>query len=163
MKHFHVPDMRRGFSMLTAIFTIVIIASVSVLILNLSAKMVHDTTAQYQHEQAAQYARSYTEFAIMALTANDRNTTDCLENISATLGAPSTGNGYSVSVRIAFIANGSGKGDVSNCSTTRVFSSAVTTLSTSLSAIIDVYVSYKDPDNINNPYITYHTRTLQKI
>jgi hypothetical protein len=156
--------MRQGFSMITAIFTIVLMASVAAMILNLSAKMVHDTTAQFQHEQAALYAKSYTEFAVMALMANDRNGTDCLEDISASIGAnPNQAKGYKVEVRISFISNGKGRGYLSNCSSTRIFDSNVTSVDTPLNAIIDVYVKYKNPDNAANPFITFHRRTLQKI
>jgi type II secretory pathway pseudopilin PulG len=74
--------MRRAFSMITAIFVIVLMATVAVLILNLSGKMVKETTAQFQREQAMLLAKSYTEYAVMAVTANDRNGTgNCLTDI----------------------------------------------------------------------------------
>jgi hypothetical protein len=67
--------MRHAFSMITAIFLIVLLATVAAFILNLSAKTVKDTVLQYKREQAILYARSYTEAAIMKATANAAATT----------------------------------------------------------------------------------------
>ncbi len=62
--------MRKAFSMITAIFIIVLMATVGAFILNISAKSVKSTVLQYKREQAILYARSYTELAIMDATAN---------------------------------------------------------------------------------------------
>ena len=62
--------MRQGFSMITAIFVIVLLATVGAFILNISAKSVKSTLLQYKREQAILYARSYTGLAIMDATAN---------------------------------------------------------------------------------------------
>jgi type II secretory pathway pseudopilin PulG len=154
--------MRRAFSMLIAITAIVLVAFLSSIVLGLSGKMIKETTNQFQHEQAQLYAKSYTEYAIMALTANDRTST-CMENIDSTIGDPDNGNGYRVKVRVAFIGNGNGKGDISNCSSERQLDNSVTTPKSPLSTIIDVYVEYKDPDNTSGAWFSYHRRTLQKI
>jgi len=147
--------------MLLAIFTLMICIFI-ICCSYLSGKMIKETTNQYQSEQAQLYAKSYTEYAIMALTANERNvTSNCLEDIKGTIGDPSNGNGYSVRVYISFLGNGIGKGDVSNCS--RVLSNSIKTVKSPLSVIIDVYVDYKDPDNTSGAWFTYHRRTLQKI
>jgi type II secretory pathway pseudopilin PulG len=152
--------LREAFSMLIAITVLLIVAFLSAIVLGLAGKMVKETTNQFQHEQAQLYAKSYTEYAIMALTANDRTQT-CLEDINGTIGTPSNGNGYRIRVKVAFIGNGVGKGDISKCS--RQLDNNVTTVKTPLSAIIDVYVDYKDPDNTSGAWFTYHRRTLQKI
>ena len=65
---------RKAFSMITAIVVIVLMASVAVFIMNLSGKMVKETTTQYQREQAILLSKSYTEYAVMAVTANEHNT-----------------------------------------------------------------------------------------
>lgn len=57
--------MRKAFSMITAIFIIVLMATVGAFILNISAKSVKSTVLQFKREQAILYARSYTELAIM--------------------------------------------------------------------------------------------------
>ncbi|DAB40341.1 MAG TPA: hypothetical protein CFH81_09090 [Sulfurovum sp. UBA12169] len=156
--------MRHAFSMLTAIIVIVLMATVAMLIISLSGKMVKETTTQFQREQAALLAKSYTEYAVMAVTANDRNATNnCLHDIDATIGSPATGNGYRIRTRIAYIGHA---GEVNSCAATRIFSNTVTTPRSPLNVIVDVYVEYKEPDHpdsTNAPWITYHKRTFQKI
>lgn len=155
--------MRNAFSMITAIFLIVIMATVAIFVMNLSGKIVKSTVTQYQHEQAELYAKSYTEYAILAVTGNDRSI-ECIEDISGTIGSPTTGNGYRVRTHIAYIVNGT-KVDVSKCSGTRVLSSGVTASSTPLTIIVDAYVDYQDPDNSGSsaPWLTVHRRSIQKI
>ena len=85
---------KKAFSMVTAIFVIVIMASVSALIMNVSGKTVKATTQQFQKEQAQLLARSYTELAILYIINYDRSAgNNCLETITDHFGA--TGNdGY---------------------------------------------------------------------
>ena len=153
--------MRKAFSMITAIFVIVIMATVGALVMSTSGKIVKTTTAQYQHEQAILYAKSYTEYAIMAVTGNDRSAT-CLQTITGTIGDDlDSGNGYRVRTHIAYIADGNST-DVSKCDNVRILSNSVSTTSTPLTIIIDAYVDYKDPDNTAQ-WRTVHRRTVQKI
>jgi hypothetical protein len=156
---------RQAFSMLTAIFVIVLMATVAMLVMNLSGKMVKGTTAQFQREQAVLLAKSYTEYAVMAVSANDRNTTgNCLTDIDGNNIIMSESNGgYQVRVRIAYIGHTS---EVDSCAGTRTFSGDVKTPLSPLNIIVDAYVEYKDLDHHdpdNAPWITYHKRTLQKI
>ncbi len=67
--------MRKAFSMITAIFIILLMSTVAVFILNTSAKTVKSSVLQYKREQAILYARSYTELAVMGATANAALTT----------------------------------------------------------------------------------------
>ena len=153
--------------MLTAIVIIVLMATVSVLVFNLSGKMVKGTTTQFHREQAMLLAKSYTEYAIMAITANERNSTHCLTTIEGTnIIRPVNQSGYQVEVDISYIGNNTELGLCAG--TTNIFSSGVTTPETPLSAVIDVYVRYKDVEHhealmADRPWITYHRRTLQKI
>lgn len=144
--------MRNGFSMLTAIFVIIIMATVAAFVTNLSGKIVKSTTVQYQHEQAELYAKSYTEFAVMAVTGNDRST-NCLSTVTGTIG------NYTIRTHIAYIGPAS---VIGNCANTRKLSTHVTTSKTPLTVIIDAYVDYQDLDNDNQTY-TVHRRTIQKI
>jgi len=158
--------MRQGFSMLTAIFVIVIMATVSALILNISAKTVKSTTIQYKHEQAILYAKSYTELAIMYASANDTNDTDCAEDINGVIGSNAdAGDGYDIQVRISYIGN-----DLNGCSLSRILNTASITTTKERHIIVDVYVRYRDPEMIaawgtpnGVPWVTYHRRTLQKL
>ncbi len=153
---------RKAFSMITAIFVIVLMATVAVFIMNLSGKIVKETTTQFQREQAMLLAKSYTEYAVMAVMANDRNTTgvNCLYTIKGDIGSsPSAGNGYRARVHLGYIGNTQ---EVGSCGG-RILSQGVTTEKSPLTVMIDVYIDYKDPDNTNGEWRTFHERTLQKI
>ena len=90
-----IHNQRKAFSMLTAIFIIVLMSTVGILVMNLAGKTVDETRAQYQREQSALLAKSYTEYAILAVMSNDRNNTDCIEDIDGLIGANvSNGQGY---------------------------------------------------------------------
>jgi len=159
-------QMRKAFSMLMALIVIVLMSSVGAFVMSLSGKAVKISTAQYQHEQAELYAKSYTEYAILAVTGNDRSTA-CLRDIDGFIKsntsssvAVSSGNGYHVRTRIAYIGSTS---EINGCASTRKLSTAVTTPSTPLTIIIDTYVDYKDPDNPSGAWMTVHRRSVQKI
>ncbi|MGC9350615.1 MAG: type II secretion system protein, partial [Sulfurovum sp.] len=115
-----IRNQREAFSLITAIFLIVLMASIAVYVMSLSGKIAKETTAQYKKEQAMLLAKSYTELAIMAVTANDRNGTgQCITNINANVGSNNpiaTGEGYQVRTRIAYIGADS---DIGTCSGTR--------------------------------------------
>jgi hypothetical protein len=161
---------RPAFSMITAIFVILLLATVAALIFNLSGKVVQETTTQYRKEQAILYAKSYTEFAIMAATSRD-----CVKSISADVGGTQTevkqGKGYHVNVYIQYIGNELAGALGGTCDTLGTTPISYTDSKGTI-ALIDVYVRYRDPDHpsaINNVAwssdsgITYHRRTLQKL
>lgn len=160
---------RKAFSLLTAIFVIVIMAGVGALVMSLSGKLVKETTTQFQREQAMLLAKSYTEYTIMAVMANDRNgTNSCLHTINSdNVIRNESDGGFEVRVNIAYIGNGNG--EIDSCETikpTSVLSNVAVTTKSPLNIIVDVYVKYKDFDHHdpgNEPWITYHKRTLQKI
>ena len=81
--------MRKAFSMVTAVFVIVLMATVAAFILNISSQSVKSTVLQYKREQAILYARSYTELAVMGATANAS-----LSTIGGTV------DGYTISTNI---------------------------------------------------------------
>ncbi len=162
-----IKKQREAFSMLTAIFVMLIMASVGAFIMNLAGKMTQVTTQQYQREQAVLLAKSYTELAIMAVMSNDRNGTgECISDITGVIGptgASTDGTGYKVETRISFIGSAS---DIASCADTREHDNPNTASSTELNIIVDVYVRYKDINSLNpstSPWTSYHKRTLQKI
>lgn len=155
---------RNAFSMITAIVVIVLMATVGMFIMNISGKLVKETTAQFQGEQAALLANSYTEYAVLAVTGNDRTGT-CLSTINGTIGdATSTNpnNGYRIRVQIAYIGIDDASG-IANCATTRKLGTVAAGSNTPLTIIVDAYVDYRDLDNTNGPNMVYHRRTVQKI
>jgi hypothetical protein len=157
-----IAKKREAFSLLIAIFTILLLSLVASYIFYASSIVSKSGGLQYQREQSIILARSYTEYAVMALQANKRDTT-CTKEIRANIGNPNSGNGYKILVKISYIGN---KKYLTKCT------NAIAKLNNSdpdtLSAIIDVYVMYKDalhPDksNPNTPWQTYHRRSIQKI
>ncbi len=149
-----LKNQRKAFSLFTAIVVIVIMASVAILITGMTGKLVKETTAQYQREQAALLANSYTEYAVMAVTANNR-AGNCLRTINGTW------NGYSARIQIAYIGD---TATIGNCAITRKLSEAVATPTTQLTIIVDAYIDYRDLDApAAAPNLVYHRRTVQKI
>ena len=145
--------MRKAFSMITAIIVIVLMATVAMFIMNLSGKMVKGTTTQFQREQAILLAKSYTEYAIMAATANEHTGGQCLTDISGNYGG---NDGYDINVKISYI----GRDLDGSC---RILSNDVNTTKSPLNIIVDVFVSYPDLDHPDDLKMTYHRRSLQKI
>jgi type II secretory pathway pseudopilin PulG len=177
--------MRKAFSMITAVFVIIIMATLAIFVLNLAGKITQETAVQYRQEQAALLARSYTELAVLAVINHDRNqsTPSCIENIDGAVngllpGGAVTGNsggssgGYYVETRIYYIGDGLPCSETRKLNDSNSTMNSPTTLQTdynntaasdAIAAImVDVFVSYKDPDAPNN-LIKYHRRTLQKI
>lgn len=150
-------NMRPAFSMITAIFVIVIMASVASFVMNLSAKTLQETITQYQKEQAMLYAKSYTEFAIMSATARD-----CIQSIDTNISTPLTGDGYWVHLDIQYLGNGL---NASGCANT-IGGVISTANSQGGTILIDTYVRYKNIDVPNiaaSPWVTYHRRSLQRL
>jgi len=176
--------MRRAFSMVMAITVMVIMMGVSAMVFTLSNKIIFATGTQFQKEQAILLAKSYTEYAIMAVSANKGTLTgnNCLDNVNANItnipignernaptdGLVDSGMGYRVSARISYIGNDT-DGNLLNC--TRVFNAAPVAndwrgLTPSPNIIVDVYVEYRDANmhlDGTSPMLTYHRRTIQKI
>ena len=156
---------RKAFSLLTAIFLILLMGSVASFVMSISGKIVQETTSMYQKEQAVLLAKSYTELAIMTVMSNDRNSSSkCISDITGVIGAAGSstnGEGYNVETRIAFIGLTT---DISSCAGVRQLGNP--SVSDDLNIIVDVYVRYKDinsPIPASSPWVTYHRRTLQKI
>lgn len=141
----------KAFSMLTAIVVILLMSSIGAFVMSLSGKMVHTTTTQFKREQAVLLAKSYTEYAIMAVMSNNR-ASNCLDHITG------VALGYNITVDISYIGN---IAQVGNC--TNILSTEVVTPRSPLNIIVDIYIKYKDLDSTNTNWITYHKRTLQKI
>jgi len=155
---------RAAFSMITAIFVILILASIGAFIMNISGKIVQETGAQYRKEQAILYAKSYTEYAIMAAISQT-----CVKKITANLDGSNTevkqGQGYFVDVRIHYIGN-------STCSNNIDNTIIQDGRATDNIILIDTYVRYRDPDSISarntlawskDSGMTYYRRTIQRL
>lgn len=153
--------MRKAFSMITAIFVILILSTIAMLTLSMIASTAQSTTMQYRKEQAQLYAKSYTELAIMSITEYDRVANNgCVNIVNGDIGDYGSGAGYRVDTTISYIG-GTGVPVACNKPANPDVASFAAN-NTVAAAIIDVYVSYLDTATSPNP-IVYHRRTLQKI
>jgi len=162
--------MRKAFSMITAIFVILMLSTVGGYIVNTAGKTLKATSIQYYKEQSALLAKSYTELAIMGATANDAKNTNCLETINGEVGSnPDNGEGYKINVNLSYIGD-----DTLACNGSNIIISDALIPENQLYVMVDVYVRYRDFDVINAivgggsaldtvPWITYHRRTLQRL
>lgn len=168
---------KEAFAMITAIFVIVIMATVTSLIMNVTGKTVKETTQQYQKEQAQLLARSYTELAIFKVL--DHNKSACITSFNDHFGEAGA-NGYNITVNIKYIGNDT---LLNGCTQTILADATVGVASMlplnplkratwtansldvdkTISLVIDTYITYKDFDDLSNRDITFHRRTLQKL
>jgi len=156
--------MRKAFSMLTAIVVIVLMAGVTSLVMNLSGKIVKETSAQYRKEQSILLAKSYTEFAILAIQGHNMAANGCLSTISGLINSTALNNnnpngadrgeGYFVTVRMQYIGLPAGLCDDATENTISTSSDA--------SILVDVNVRYRDLE-ATNQFVNYNRRTLQKL
>lgn len=170
MKKQNYPKHKKAFSMVTAVVVIVIMATVTALIMNVTSKTLKETTQQYQKEQAALLARSYTEQAILYAIHYDRQTNgNCINQIDATFGP--NDNLYTIRTNIQYLGNSNqlptgGCNIIGNNAWT---DDGTLGFNSSISLLVDIYVSYKDFDDpssasgILDRNVTFHRRTLQKI
>jgi len=164
---------KKAFSMVTAIFVIFIMASLTALIMNVTGKTVKATTHQYQKEQVMLLGRSYTELAILYVLYYDRNSgNNCLETINDHFGEAYP-NGYDIDIKIKYIGNSTilancrnsieSNGDFNLTNTNATWTNNSGGFDNTLSLVIDTYIKYRDFDDPNNRDITFHRRTIQKL
>lgn len=142
---------RKGFSLITAILTILFIGSLSAYVLNLSGKMTEETISEFKKEQSILYAKSYTEAAIMVATANN-----CVNSITGVDGDYTT--------KVFFTYVGSDINTVAGCGGVNSIGGIVKhNNSKGNTIILDTYVVYKDKISKNKRDMTYYRRTVQKL
>jgi len=146
--------MRKGFSLLTAIIFLVLVATISVLALTLSTQSAKQTTDIYLKNQAELLLRSGTEFAMLAMSGTDYNATNCLNNVY--IRYPENGVNYThdINITISYIGNGLPASCINR------LSNSISTPESNRTVIIDTIVT-------TNPIITseqirMHRRSIQK-
>ena len=147
--------MRRGFTLIAAIFFVVIASSICMLALSIASTSVKQNSEIYLREQSELVARAATEYAILAIISNDFSTT-CLGNQSENASednpiAGEFGDLFTFKVYVKYF------GDMGICSGDAV----AATGANQGTIMLDVFVSSK-PGKASNP-INFHKRTLQKL
>jgi len=139
--------MRKGFSLLTAIVFLVLIATISALSISLSTDSVKQTGDVLLKNQAELLLRSGTEYAILAMSGHDYST-NCLEKINATY------NGiFDINISIMYIGNGL------PCNASHILSNNISTSESNRTVVIDTVVT---TNNVTSEPIRLHRRSIQK-
>jgi len=145
--------MRDGFSMITAIIFIVLVATLGALALSLSTQTTKQTTDLYLYAQAELLAQSGTEYALLAFSGHEINTTNgCLEQINAWY--PDTNPLFDINITLSYLGN-----DLP-CNTSAIINNNIVTADSNLTLIVDTFVVSRT-DAATEP-IRIHRRTLQK-
>ena len=147
--------MRRGFTLIAAIFFVVIASSICMLALSIASTSVKQNSEIYLREQSELVARAATEYAMLAIISNDFSTT-CLGNQSKNASednpiAGEFGDLFTFKVYVKYF------GDMGICSGDAV----AATGANQGTMMLDFFVSSK-PGKASNP-INFHKRTLQKL
>lgn len=140
--------MRKGFSLLTAIVFLVLIATISALSISLSTSSVKQTSDVLLKSQAELLLRSGTEYAMLALSGNDYNIS-CLDTINATYN-----NMFDINMSIMYIGN-----DMTKPSCVQL-GTDIDTNESNRTVIIDTWVRTRP--NISLEPIVLHRRSIQK-
>lgn len=144
--------MRRGFSLITAIIFLILVATISALTLSFSAQSVKQTSDIFLKSQAELLVQSATEYALLAMSGHDY-TNNCLESIN--IFYPTALNyTHEINVSIMYIGNGL------TCSATSILINTLDTNDSNRTVIIDTRVSTNP--TISTEPIRIHRRTIQK-
>ena len=141
--------MRKAFSLVTAIFLLVLMSTLMAIMLSLSSQTLKQTGDIYLQEQAKLLARSATEYALLAISAHERNSTNkCVENINMHYPNPP----FDVNVSIYYI------GKNLPCDNSNILDNNISTKESNVTVIVDTFVT--SLDSLED--IRYHKRTIQK-
>ena len=149
--------MRRGFTLIAAIFFVVIASSICMLALSIASTSVKQNSEIYLREQSELVARAATEYAMLAIISNDFSTT-CLGNQSENASEDNPisgefGDFFTFKVYVKYF------GDMGDACKNK--DAVIVKGANQGTIMLDVFVSSK-PGKASNP-INFHKRTLQKL
>lgn len=147
--------MRRGFSMITAIIFMILVATIGALALSLASVTVKQTSDVYLKEQAELLSQSATEYALLAISAHDFSA-NCLNSINSSYTPDGATTLFDINISLYYL----GAGLPLNCSTLTSTLSNIDTNDSNLTVMIDTIVS--STSNVSSEPIRIHRRTLQK-
>lgn len=143
---------RPAFAMILAIALIILIATVMVATLSVSAESSQRNIDAYLHEQEYFITKSATEMALLMVSEHNRSS-GCLNSIN--LQYPPSNTIFDVNITIQYIGL--------NCS--NAAANLVNNIDTAESRgtmVIDVVVTPNENINITTP-LSFHKRTIQKL
>ena len=145
--------MRKGFSLITAIIFIVLVATIAALALSFSTFSTKQTSDLFLREQAELLVQSGTEYALLAISGHDINTTNgCLNAINAQYPQAGAAAIFDINITINYMGSGLPAG----CN---ILSNTVATSDSNMTVIIDTIVT---DHNLSTEPIRLHRRTIQK-
>jgi len=149
-----------AFSMMSAIVVVLVMSTISVMVLKTNIQSSRLVLDIYRDRQAALWAKSYMEYAKLAISKNreliaEDNSTNALESIYANIGQTEESDSYKIAVNISYM----GIKDPFVCSENRVLDDSAN----NPSAVIDVYVKYGMLDKKWTNSTTYHIREVVGI
>ena len=149
--------MRKGFSLITAIVFMVLIASIAALSLSFSTFSTKQTTDLFLREQAELLLQSGTEFALLAISGHDIvATNNCINAINSQYPQAGAAAIFDINITINYMGSGL---PAAGCN---ILSNAVDTNDSNLTVIIDTIVETTPDNNISTEPIRLHRRTIQK-
>lgn len=148
-------NMKKGFSLITAIIFILLVATLGALALSLSSQGSKQTGDLYLKTQAELLARSATEYALLAISAHEINATNgCVNQINALY--PNANNPlFDINVTINYLGRGLPAAPVCN-----ILSNAVQESESNITVLLDTFV--QTHDGVSTEPIRFYRRTLQK-
>lgn len=146
--------MRRGFSLLTAVIFLVVIATLSMLALSLSTQSAKVTADNYLKAQAELLAKSGTEFALLAMSGHDYSA-NCLNSIDIKYPTNTSDYTHDINITIHYIGNSLPAG----CNT-YPGANNIATNDSNRTVIIDTVVTTNP--KVSSETIRLHRRTIQK-
>jgi len=152
--------MRQGFTLITAIIFMVLVASIAALSLSFSSFSTKQTTDLYLREQAELLVQSGTEFALLAISGHQINAANgCLNAINSQYPQAGANAIFDITITINYLGNGLLAASNNNCN---VLSDTVVTTGSNVTVIIDTIVETTPGNNISTEPIRLHRRTIQK-
>ena len=146
--------MRKGFSMLTALIFMILVATLGALALSLSNLSSKQTSDLYLREQAELLVQGATEYALLAISGHNFST-NCLNTINSTY-TDGTTTLFNINISLYYLGNGLPL----NCSTLTNNLNNIDTNDSNLTVMIDTIVS--SVAGISTEPIRIHRRTIQK-
>lgn len=145
--------MKKGFSLIAAIFFIILISTIALTSLSIATMSAREAPNILLNQQAELLARSATEYAIMNIQQNDYNKScpDSVKEIN--LNYPSKSPIFNVKVQIYYLNS------ALDCGKKNVIGSTALTGDDKFASIIDVRVA--SVGNIGSAPIKFSRRTLQ--
>ena len=145
--------MKKGFSLIAAIFFIILISTIALTSLSIATMSAREAPNILLNQQAELLARSATEYAIMNIQQNDYNK-GCPDSVKEiNLNYPSKSPIFNVKVQIYYLNS------ALPCDKNVISSSTALADNYKLASIIDVHVA--SVGNIGSAPIKFSRRTLQ--